>query len=191
MFWATHRSSSGAQKLKLQPLVLHMSVGAGTQFPLDVDSGRHPQTYKNQRLQLQFLISWWWGACRSKHVEQLINIGIINSSTLLHLVGYFCMIYTMMHGSTNNNIIIIKVVIVVIMIMAFGLERFHLNNKSFLPHFYHIDVFYAKVYRDRASAILPLQEIFTNMLADSSDSSFSCFHSSYVLRLPVTHQAAS
>jgi len=22
----------------------------------------------NQRLQLQFLISWWWAACRSKHV---------------------------------------------------------------------------------------------------------------------------
>jgi len=38
--------------------------------------------------------------CHSKHVEQLINIGIINSSTQLHLVGYFCMIYTMMHGST-------------------------------------------------------------------------------------------
>jgi len=39
--------------------------------------------------------------CRSKHVEQLINTGIINSSTRLHLVGYFCKIYTMMHGSTN------------------------------------------------------------------------------------------
>jgi hypothetical protein len=27
--------------------------------------------------------------------------GIINFDTLLHLVGYFCMNYTMMHGSTN------------------------------------------------------------------------------------------
>ena len=31
--------------------------------------------------------------CRSKYVEHLINIEIINSSTRLHLVGYFCMIY--------------------------------------------------------------------------------------------------
>jgi hypothetical protein len=35
MFRATHRSSSEAQKLYLQPLVLHTSVGAG----------RQPQTY--------------------------------------------------------------------------------------------------------------------------------------------------
>jgi hypothetical protein len=27
--------------------------------------------------------------------------GIINFDKLLHLVGYFCMNYTMMHGSTN------------------------------------------------------------------------------------------
>jgi len=37
MFRATHRSSSGAQKLYLQPLVLHTSVVAGR--------GRQPQTY--------------------------------------------------------------------------------------------------------------------------------------------------
>jgi len=31
--------------------------------------------------------------CRSKHVEQLRNIGIINSTTRSHLVGYFYTIY--------------------------------------------------------------------------------------------------
>jgi len=31
--------------------------------------------------------------CRSKHVEQLRNTGIINSTTRSHLVGYFCKIY--------------------------------------------------------------------------------------------------
>jgi hypothetical protein len=36
---------------------------------------------------------------RSKHVEQLRNIGIINSTTRLHLVGYLYMIYIMMHES--------------------------------------------------------------------------------------------
>jgi len=41
MFRATHRSSSGAQKLYLQPLVLHMSVVAGRCH----DSGRQPQAY--------------------------------------------------------------------------------------------------------------------------------------------------
>jgi hypothetical protein len=39
------------------------------------------------------LSSWWWALCCSKHVEHLINIGIINSSTRLYLVGYLCMIY--------------------------------------------------------------------------------------------------
>ena len=39
--------------------------------------------------------------CRSKHVEQLRNTGIINSTTLLHLFGYFYKIYIMMHGSMN------------------------------------------------------------------------------------------
>ena len=40
--------------------------------------------------------------CRSKHVEQLRNTGIINSTTRSHLVGYFYEIYIMMHGSVNN-----------------------------------------------------------------------------------------
>ena len=34
-----------------------------------------------------------------KLVEQLRNIGIINSATRSHLVGYFYMICVMMHGS--------------------------------------------------------------------------------------------
>jgi hypothetical protein len=43
----------------------------------------------NQKLQLQFLSSWWWAVCRPKHVEQLRNIGVIHSSTRVHLVGSF------------------------------------------------------------------------------------------------------
>ena len=39
--------------------------------------------------------------CRPKHVEQLRNIGIINSTTRLHLVGSFCEIYIAMQGSMN------------------------------------------------------------------------------------------
>jgi hypothetical protein len=31
--------------------------------------------------------------CRPKHVEQLRNIGKINSTTRLHLVGSFCEMY--------------------------------------------------------------------------------------------------
>jgi len=41
MFQVTHRSSSGAQKLYLQPLVLHTSVVSGRCH----DIGRQPQTY--------------------------------------------------------------------------------------------------------------------------------------------------
>jgi hypothetical protein len=85
MFRATHRSSSGAQKLQLQPLVLHSLL-------LPAAAGNHKRM-QNQRMQLQFLSSWWWAVCRSKHVEQLRNIGIINSTTRSHLVGYFYRIY--------------------------------------------------------------------------------------------------
>jgi hypothetical protein len=38
---------------------------------------------------------------RSKHVEQLRNIGRINSTTRSHLVCYFYTIYIMMDGSMN------------------------------------------------------------------------------------------
>ena len=38
--------------------------------------------------------------CRPKHVEQLRNIGIINSTTRLHLVGPF---YEVFSGSRENK----------------------------------------------------------------------------------------
>jgi hypothetical protein len=42
--------------------------------------------------------------CRSKHVEQLRYIGIINSNTRFHLVGSFYEICIMMHGSMNIKV---------------------------------------------------------------------------------------
>jgi hypothetical protein len=73
MFRATHRSSAtGNQKRML-----------------------------NQRLQLQFLSSWWWAMCCPKHVEQLWNIGIINLTTRSHSFGSFYEICITMHGSMN------------------------------------------------------------------------------------------
>jgi hypothetical protein len=58
-----------------------------SQFPLRLDYGRSPHAYVNQGLQRQS--SWWWEVYRSKHIEPLMNGGIINSITRLHLVGYF------------------------------------------------------------------------------------------------------
>jgi len=43
------------------------------------------------------------GVC-PKHVEQLRNIGITNSTTQLHLVGSFYEIYITMHGSMNMKL---------------------------------------------------------------------------------------
>ena len=48
--------------------------------------------------------------CRSKHVEQLINIGIISSTTRSHLVGYFYKIYITMNGSMNIKFINARVI---------------------------------------------------------------------------------
>jgi hypothetical protein len=39
--------------------------------------------------------------CRPKHVEQLRNSGIINSTTQSHIVDSFYEIYFTMHGSMN------------------------------------------------------------------------------------------
>jgi hypothetical protein len=42
-----------------------------------------------------------WAVCCPKHVEQLRNIGIINSTTRLQLVGSFYEIFITMHGPMN------------------------------------------------------------------------------------------
>jgi len=69
-------------------------------------AGNHKHM-QNQRLQLQFLSFSWWAVCRSKHVEQLRNIGIIKSTTRSHLVGYFYKICIMIHGSMNITTVVI------------------------------------------------------------------------------------
>ena len=43
--------------------------------------------------------------CPPKHIEQLRNIGIINSTTRLHLVCSFCEFYITMHGSMNIKLV--------------------------------------------------------------------------------------
>ena len=61
------------------------------------DSCWQPQTYvKPEAAITVFELLMVSGAL--KHVERL-NIGIINSTTWSHLVGYFYMICVMMHGS--------------------------------------------------------------------------------------------
>jgi hypothetical protein len=87
MFWAAHHSSSGALTV-FAASGLHTHVVTGrSQIWVGTDYGRSPHAYVNQRLKRQS--SWWWAVCRLKHVEPLINGGIINSITRLHLVGYF------------------------------------------------------------------------------------------------------
>jgi len=45
------------------------------------------------------------GVSPAKHVEQLRNIGIINSTTRPHLVGSFFEIYITMHRSMNIKVV--------------------------------------------------------------------------------------
>jgi len=80
MFRASHRSSSGAQ-----------NCNCSLWFYIRLWCNRV----------VEFIIPLFIKCltCFEQHVEHLINIGIINSSTRLHLVGYFCMIY-------RNNILI-------------------------------------------------------------------------------------
>jgi hypothetical protein len=74
--------------------VIAASGWVGTPFPLSHDSCRQPQTYVKPEAAITVLNSWWCAVCRSKHVKQLRNIGIINSTTRSHLVGYFYTIHT-------------------------------------------------------------------------------------------------
>ena len=91
MFRATHRPSSGAQNCTSS---LWFCI---RERLLDADSVQQPQRH---RLLVQFELLMMggvspetcWASC--KH-------GIINFDTPLHLVGYFCMNYNTMHGSTN------------------------------------------------------------------------------------------
>jgi hypothetical protein len=53
-------------------------------------------------LQLQFLNSWWWAVCRPKHVEQLRNNGIINSTTRLHFFFVLSMNFSTVHIYTQT-----------------------------------------------------------------------------------------
>jgi hypothetical protein len=49
--------------------------------------GRQPKTYVKPEAAITVLSSWWWAVWSPKHVEQLRNTGIINSTTRLHLTG--------------------------------------------------------------------------------------------------------
>jgi hypothetical protein len=47
--------------------------------------------------------SWWWAVCRLKHVEPLMNGGIINSITRVHVVGYFSWVCTSVWCTDQNQ----------------------------------------------------------------------------------------
>jgi len=49
------------------------------------------------------------GVCRPKHVQQLRNTGIINSTTRLYLVGSFYEIYITIHGSMTHRVYCVEV----------------------------------------------------------------------------------
>ena len=74
MFRVAHRSSSGA-----------LTVFAASGLHTHVVTGRSQVWVGTQCV----CCGWWWAVCRSKHVELLMNGGIINSITRLHLDGYF------------------------------------------------------------------------------------------------------
>jgi hypothetical protein len=85
MFREAHRSLSGAPNCICS---LWFIYPCGDRPLFSLYNGPSPHGYINQRLQIVWS-SWWWTECRSKYVVPLINFGIINSITRLHLVGCF------------------------------------------------------------------------------------------------------
>jgi hypothetical protein len=90
-------------------------------------------TYANQRLLVQFQAPDD-GRCVARNMLSLYKYGIINSDSLLHLVGFFCMNCTNMHESTNiKHSTMFK-------ILPLRLNFF--NNKSFFP-----EIFFYTIWR--------------------------------------------
>jgi hypothetical protein len=99
MFWVTHRPSSGAQNCT-SSLWFCMCERL-----LDAVSVQQPQqptfhVCKTRGCLCSFELLMM-GGVSPKTCWASYKHGIINSDILLHLVGYSCMNYTMMHGSTN------------------------------------------------------------------------------------------
>jgi hypothetical protein len=97
MFRALLRPSSGAYNSTRSLWFYRRRVAVGALLAVVW------QVVACQGQQLQFLSSWWWAVCRSKHVEQLRNTGIISSTRRSHLVGYFYSICIMIQGSMKIN----------------------------------------------------------------------------------------
>jgi len=97
MFQATHRSSSGAQKLYLQPLVLHTSVVAGHchRSAMTVAGNRHrsgnrqPKTHVKPEAANTVFELLMMSDVSLETCSAIRNVGVINSNTWSHLVGYF------------------------------------------------------------------------------------------------------
>jgi hypothetical protein len=82
MFQAAYRSSAGAPN-SICSLWFIFPCG---DRPLSMLGGNWE--YKPEAANTVWS-SWWWAVCCSKHVEPLIDFGIINSTTKLHFAGYF------------------------------------------------------------------------------------------------------
>jgi hypothetical protein len=97
MFWAAHRSSSGALNFICSlwftcpcgdwPLPRLRGIWINHPFPTQPWQWPVVKWAYKPEAGNKVQSSWWWAVCRSKHVEPLINFEIINSSTKLHLVG--------------------------------------------------------------------------------------------------------
>jgi hypothetical protein len=78
-----HVSSGTPLIIRSSKLYLQLLVYIRMWFPLRLDYGRSPHAYVNQRLQIQLELLMMSG------VPPLMNGGVINCVTRLHLVGCF------------------------------------------------------------------------------------------------------
>jgi len=115
MFRATHRLSSGVQNCTGSVwffirgrLFVHVVGGCCQALP-DVHQ-LHVQTtfhvWETRGCQCSFGLLMM-GSVSPETCWALCNYGIIKFDTLLHLVGFFFMNFTMMHGSTNIKFILL------------------------------------------------------------------------------------
>jgi hypothetical protein len=116
VFWTTHRPSSGAQNCTgsiwffICGRLFVRVVGGRCQALPDNVHQLHVQTmfhvWETRSCQCSFGLLMMGGVSPETRWASY-NCGIIKFDTLLHLVGFFFMNFTMMHGSTNVKFILL------------------------------------------------------------------------------------
>jgi len=102
MFWAAHRSSSGAPNRICSLWFIYPCPGwVGTAVPTQSEQRSVTTCVYKPEAANTVWSSWWWAICRSKNVEPSINFWNNNFYYKVTSCWLFLLIHITMHASMN------------------------------------------------------------------------------------------